>query len=90
MGYVREGKRIDAAVQESIHMQVKLFVEKIIEREKCKQTEVAARIGVTPEHLSAIKNGSKIPGYQTFNFLKILAANPEAFQLTSADVKLMA
>jgi hypothetical protein len=32
-----------------------------------------ARLGITETHLSHLRNGTKIIGFQTFNFLKTLA-----------------
>ena len=90
MGPAGEGAMIDEAIEASIKAQVRLFVEKIVEREKCTQVDLAERIGVTPEFLSNIKNGLKTPGFQTFNFLKILAVDEQAFRLASPSAKLIA
>ena len=90
MGSLGEGALIDKAIEESVRTQVFKFIEIIIQREKCAQGDLAQRLGVTPQYLSAIKSGSKLPGYQTFNFLKILAANAQAFRLASPDSKLIA
>ena len=73
-------EKLDAAIEESIRAQVAQYIEKILSREECRQIDLAAVLGVTPEHLSAIKNGSRIPSFQTFNFLKTLALNESAYQ----------
>jgi len=90
MGPVGEGEKIDRAIEESIRAQVRLFIDKITKREKCKQIDLAERLGVTPEYLSALKTGAKIPAFQTFNFLKVLAVNEQAFQLANPAAKLIA
>jgi hypothetical protein len=90
MGSAGEGEKIDRAIEESIRTQVRLFIDRIIEREHCKQVDLAERLGVTPEYLSSLKAGSKLPAFQTFNFLKVLAVNEQAFQLASPAAKLIA
>ena len=67
-----EPKILDGIITESITEQVQLFISLITDREGCEQQELAKHLGVTPEYLSSIKNG-RIPGFQTFNFLKTLA-----------------
>jgi len=78
--------KIDAAISESISTQVKEFIGLIIEREKAMQTELSQRLGVTPEYLSEIKSGRKIPSFQTFNFLKVLAQDHEAYTISNPKV----
>jgi hypothetical protein len=90
MGPVGEGEKLDLAIEESIRTQVNLFINKVLEREHCKQVDLAERIGVTPEYLSALKSGSRIPAFQTFNFLKVLAVNEQAFKLANPNAKLIA
>lgn len=85
-----DGKRFDEAAVESIATQVRLFIDRIVEREHCTQTELAQRVGVTPQYLSSLKNGANIPGFQTFNFLKVLAVDERAFKLASPSAKLTA
>jgi DNA-binding transcriptional regulator YiaG len=90
MGPAGEGEKMDQAIEDSIRTQVNLFITKILEREHCKQVDLAERIGVTPEYLSALKSGARIPAFQTFNFLKVLAVNEQAFKLASPSAKLIA
>ena len=74
--------KIDKAISESISTQVKEFIAQIIDREKAMQTELSQRLGVTPEYLSEIKSGRKIPRFQTFNFLKVLAQDKKAYAIS--------
>lgn len=69
-----EAKILDQLIIDSIFDQVRLFVKKILEREKCEQKELAKHLGVTPEYLSGMKQ-DRVPGFQTFNFLKTLAGS---------------
>ena len=45
------------------------FIETIIGRERCKQIDIAERIGRSPEYLSSIKSGANLPSFSIFNFL---------------------
>ena len=90
MGGPGDAKRLDEIAIESISQQVKLFIERISKREGCTQTDLAERVGITPQYLSTLKNGANIPGFQTFNFLKILALDERAFKLASPTAKLIA
>ena len=76
------GSKLDVAITESISTQVREFISKIAERENAKQTELSQRLGVTPEYLSEIKSGRKIPSFQTFNFLKVLAQDRKAYAIS--------
>ncbi len=85
MGPVGEGKKIDTAIENSIKEQLKTFIETILEREHCKQIDIAMRIGRAPEYLSSIKSGANLPGFSIFNFLKTLTINPQAFKAASPE-----
>lgn len=76
-----DSKKLDRAIEEAITLQSQRFIEQIIAREHCRQIDLAAILGVTPEHLSAIKGGGRIPSFQTFNFLKTLALDEHAFKI---------
>lgn len=73
MGGLDDSRKLDQAAEDSILDQVHIFIDRIIKRENCTQVELAQRLGVTSQYLSSIKNGTNIPGFQTFNFLKVLA-----------------
>ena len=73
---------IDRSVEATIRTIAGKFIETIISREECSQILLAARVGITPEYLSGIKTGTRTPGFQTFNILKILAENPTAFVIS--------
>ena len=75
-------KAFDALIKESINQQVNLFIDKVLEREKCNQGELAQHLGVTQEYLSEIKSGRKTPSFQTFNFLKTLAIDEASFGIS--------
>ena len=76
------GVKLDEAITESISTQVREFISQIMQREKAMQTELSQRLGVTPEYLSEIKSGRKIPSFQTFNFLKVLAQDKKAYAIS--------
>ena len=50
-----------------------------------RQIDLAAILGITPEHLSAIKGGGRIPSFQTFNFLKTLALDESAYKIANPE-----
>ena len=83
LGYrPKDAETIDRAVEATIRALTGMFIESIISREKCSQLVLAERVGITPEYLSGIKTGTRTPGFQTFNILKILAEDPSAFQVS--------
>lgn len=77
-----DSKALDHAIEASIRAYAKEMVEAILAREECSQIELAARAGVTPEYLSGLKTGSRTPGFQTFNILKMLASDPRAYEIS--------
>ena len=76
-------RQLDTVVEQSITANIKYFIKKIVDREKCEQREIAIHIGLSPEYLSEIKSGRKIPSFQTFNFLKILALDENSFTVST-------
>jgi hypothetical protein len=76
---VADIKKLDTLLETSIVNQINRFIETIVTRENCKQSDVAVHLGVSPEYLSEIKSGRKLPKFQTFNFLKTLAIEPGSF-----------
>jgi len=80
-----DSEKIDHAVEESLRHYTQFFIAKILERENCKQIELAARLGVSPEYLSSLKAGNRTPSFQTFNFLRTLAMNEGAFQVAAPE-----
>lgn len=82
-----QAKGIDEKIVSSITHHIQAFLETIIQREHCEQRQIASHLGVSPEYLSEIKSGRKIPKFQTFNFLKTLAMNPSSFQVSAPDYK---
>ena len=81
-----DSEKIDQAVEESLRGYTRRLIAKILERENCKQTELAARLGISPEYLSLLKTESKTPSFQTFNFLRTLAVNEGAFQIADPEI----
>lgn len=63
-----QGKDLDAKIEASIVEAVQSYLALILQREKCEQKDIAAHLGVSPEYLSEIKSGRKLPKFQTFNF----------------------
>lgn len=76
---------LDALTEKSITAHIRHFIQTIVERENCDQREIAAHLGVSPEYLSEIKSGRKIPSFQTFNFLKILALADDTFSISAPN-----
>lgn len=74
---------LDRHIMASIVGQVQSFIAFIMQREKCEQRQIAMHLGVSPEYLSEIKSGRKLPKFQTYNFLKTLAMDPESFKVSS-------
>lgn len=81
-----EAEKVDAAIEASIFEQSRIAISKIKEAHGCEQKDIAAHLGVTPEHLSEVKSGRKIPSFQLFNFLKILAMDKAAYPLAAPEV----
>ena len=77
-----DAKKLDLLLEKSITLQINSFIDTVMTREKCKQADVSAHIGVSPEYLSEIKSGRKLPKFQTFNFLKTLAFDPVSFAVS--------
>jgi|GEM_PF-2067379 len=77
-----DAKNVDHAIEASIRAYSKEMVETILAREECSQIDLAARTGITPEYLSGLKTGSRTPGFQTFNILKMLASDRKAFEIS--------
>ncbi len=82
------GQKIDQFIEESLCENIKKYIIKIIEREDTLQIDLCIRLGVTPEYLSEIKSGRKIPSFQTYNFLKVLALNEKAYQISDPKNKI--
>lgn len=78
-----DAAKMDEAIAEAITEQSRIFIETVISRESCSQITLAEVLGITPEHLSSLKKGARIPSFQTFNFLKTLALDPPAFQIAN-------
>lgn len=72
-------KRLNEVILKTIIEDTKYFIEVILSRENCKQSELATHLGVSQEYLSEIKSGRKQPGFQTYNFLKTLAVEQRSF-----------
>jgi DNA-binding Xre family transcriptional regulator len=81
-----ETQKVDEALIFSIKKQSKHLIETILAKYGCEQKQLASHIGITPEHLSQIKNGKMVPSYQTFNFLKTIAMEKKAFEISSPDI----
>jgi hypothetical protein len=75
-----DAQKLDRAIEVTITFQSQQYIDQIIAREGIRQIDLAGILGVTPEHLSALKNGTRIPSYSTFNFLRTLAVNESAFR----------
>jgi len=84
------GPKIDKLIESSITSHVQTFIRSIIEREGTMQTTLSERLGVTPEYLSEIKSGRKLPSFQTYNFLKILALDKKAYSLSDPKTRVKA
>lgn len=81
-----DAKTLDEMIQKNVISYTGGGINLILEREGCRQFELAERLGVTKTHLSALKSGDKNISFQTFNFLKVMALDSNAFHL--ADPKI--
>lgn len=81
-----ETQKVDEALVFSIKKQAKQLIETILAVYGCEQKQLAAHVGITPEHLSQIKNGKMLPSFQTFNFLKTIAMERKAFETSAPDI----
>lgn len=79
---------IDKAAEATLRAVAAHLIEKILSKHHCTQLELAGRLGITETHLSHIKNGTKVIGFQTFNFLKTLALGKDAFEKASPSLPL--
>lgn len=82
-------KNLSNLVQETVIEQTQNFIETILVREGCKQSDLATHIGVSPEHLSEIKSGRKQPSFQTYNFLKTLAFENRSFRISDPQYNVL-
>ena len=83
-----EAPAIDRAAETTLRAVAAHLIEKILSEHHCTQLELAGRLGITETHLSHIKNGTKVVGFQTFNFLKTLALGRDAFEKASPSLPL--
>ncbi len=83
-----EAGTIDRAAESTLKQVTSHLVDRILSQRHCSQAELANRLGVTETHLSHLKNGTKIIGFQTFNFLKTLALGKDAFEKANPSVPL--
>ncbi len=74
--------KLDKLIESSIASDIPVFIHVILKREGVMQKTLCERLGVTPEYLSEIKSGRKLPSFQTYNFLKILALSPKAYNFS--------
>lgn len=79
-------ERLDKALEESIRTITRTLIHEILRREGCTQEELALRIGITPQHLSHLKSGTKTAGFQTFNFLKTIYLDEVAFDKANPQI----
>lgn len=78
----KDGGAVDHAAEATIRSLTGKLITTILERENCSQLILAERVGITPEYLSGIKTGTRTPGFQTFNILKIFAEEHSAFAIS--------
>ena len=78
--------RLNDAIKESLIQLTQTLITAILQRESCTQEELASRLGITPQHLSNLKIGAKIAGFQTFNFLKTLYLDKVAFDKANPEI----
>jgi len=83
-----EAETIDRAAEATLQQVTSHLIEKILSQRHCSQAELANRLGITETHLSHLKNGTKIIGFQTFNFLKTLALGKDAFEKANPSLPL--
>lgn len=83
-----EIEKLNLLLRDNIKRQFNKMLVYSIEKYNCEQQTIAQRIGVTPEHLSQLKTGKMVPSFQTFNFLKILAIDKNAYIAANPEISL--
>ena len=78
--------KLDEAIEQSLTQLTQTLISAILQREGCTQEVLASRLGITPQHLSNLKGGAKIPGFQTFNFLKTFYLDKTAFDKADPQI----
>jgi DNA-binding Xre family transcriptional regulator len=71
-------KKIDQAIETSIRLSTRLFLEQILTDSRFKKKKLADYLGLTPEYLSQLVNEKATPKFQVWNTLKAIAIDPEA------------
>lgn len=80
---LNDAEALDQAIRKSLKDQVSCLIRQITRSAGISQTDLASRIGITASHLSRIKSGSEVPSFKTYNFLKVLAAFPQAIDISA-------
>ncbi len=76
----KETKRFDELMESSLRQLVKLFTDQIMNERECRQKDVAAVLGVSPQHLANCSvGGNKLMSFGLFNFLRTLAKDSDAW-----------
>ena len=79
---LNDAESLDQAIRNSLKDQINYLVRQIKQAAGINQIAIASRVGITASHLCRIKSGSEIPSFKTYNFLKVLAAFPQAIEIS--------
>lgn len=71
-----ESALIDEAIEASIKDQTKQFIEVIKEKADITSLKLASTIGLSPEFISMLLNQKKVPSFQLWNELRVIAKDP--------------
>lgn len=67
-------------IEASIREQTAIFLSVALKKTNMKATKLATLLGVTPQYLSMLRNGTKTPGYSIWNTLRMIAEDPSAMK----------
>ena len=71
-----DAARIDEAMESSVKDQVKQFIDVIKTKAHVTSAKLASTVGVTPEFISLLVNQKRIPSFQIWNELRLIAQDP--------------
>jgi transcriptional regulator with XRE-family HTH domain len=77
---------LDESLAQTISIAVKEQIDSLLRRESIQQKDLASRLGMTPEYISEIKSGRKVPSYQVFLLLQSYCLSHEAFENSNPEI----
>ena len=81
----KDAKRLDEAIEKSIQIKSKQFIEIILQKTNWSQAEMADILGFSKVYISEIKNFKKVLEYKTYSYLKVLSCCEDALECVCRD-----